>query len=181
MKFMTNQNLSLNFIRKIVIALILAVFIVTGVNPQVASAAMTSRTNTGEVQLAYVSSGDTDLLGQRIINFRNGILQKVEPKVVRTYTVVATAYSSTPDQTDDTPCLTANGYDVCEANVENIIAANFLKLKTKVRIPDLYGDQIFTVQDRMHPRFDNRIDLWKTDRARAIEFGKRLVKIEVIE
>ena len=95
--------------------------------------------------------------------------------------MVATAYSSTVDQCDSTPCITASGMNVCDRNTEDVIAANFLKFGTKVRIPELYGDKVFTVQDRMNPKFDHRIDLWKTSRNRAITFGKRLVKIEVIK
>lgn len=94
--------------------------------------------------------------------------------------VTATAYSSTVDQCDSTPCITANGYNVCEANKENVIAANFLRFGTKVLIPDLYGDTVFTVQDRMHPRFSSRIDLWKTSRHSAIQFGAQRVKIIVL-
>src|SRR3989344_2541065 len=41
----------------------------------------------------------------------------------KTLVVMATAYSSTPDQTDDTPCITATGYDICN-QTKNVIAVS---------------------------------------------------------
>ena len=56
-----------------------------------------------------------------------------------TTTRIVTAYSSTPDQTDATPFITANGTTVHDG----IIAANWLKFGTRVRIPDMFGDKVF--------------------------------------
>jgi 3D (Asp-Asp-Asp) domain-containing protein len=89
---------------------------------------------------------------------------------------MVTAYSSTPDQTDDTPFITANGTRVRDG----IIAANWLKFGTRVRIPEMYGDKIFIVTDRMHPRFDERVDIWMETREEAIVFGARRLTIEVL-
>ncbi len=94
--------------------------------------------------------------------------------------VVATAYSSTVDQTDNSPCITANGFNVCEHNVEDVIAANFLPMGTRVRFPELYGDRIFTVRDRMNKRFSDRVDFWKKSRADAKRFGVKRVRIEIV-
>src|SRR3989338_1243839 len=69
---------------------------------------------------------------------------KPELKVIKTYSVRATAYSSTPDQTDDTPFITANGTYV----KDGIIAANFyvdgyrVPFGTLVRIPEIYGEKV---------------------------------------
>lgn len=108
---------------------------------------------------------------------------KYDPfKVVAKRVVVATAYSSSVDQTDDTPCITANGFNVCDNGIEEVIANNGLKFGTKIRIPALYGDRIFTVHDRMNSRYGgNRIDLWMTSRERAIDFGAKKVEIEIVE
>jgi 3D (Asp-Asp-Asp) domain-containing protein len=95
--------------------------------------------------------------------------------------VTATAYSSTVAQTDSSPCTTANGYNVCKANQEDVIAANFLPFGTKVKFPDVYGDKIFTVQDRMHPRFNKRVDLWMKTTDKARKFGVKKIKMHVVE
>lgn len=95
------------------------------------------------------------------------------------YTIVvpATAYNSEPGQTDDTPFTTAWQTPVRDG----IIAANFLPFGTKVKIPDLYGDKIFIVEDRMNARYDKRIDIWMEHHGDAIKFGLRNVKLEIYE
>ena len=99
---------------------------------------------------------------------------KIEAKEVRT--VKATAYSSTPDQTDDSPFTMANGKRVHDGAV----AANFVPFGTKVRFPELYGDKVFTVEDRMHKRFSDRVDIWMGTRSEAMRFGIQNVTMEIL-
>ncbi|HMB26235.1 MAG TPA: hypothetical protein VKP03_02355 [Patescibacteria group bacterium] len=129
----------------------------------------------------FNNSGEEDLLRGKFQEYDEYKKNKLTDNALKSFTVVATAYSSTIAQTDSTPCITADGFNVCRHNKEDIIAANFLPLGAKIMIPDLYGDKIFIVHDRMNPRYNYRIDLWKTDRNRAITFGKRLVKIKIVE
>ena len=99
-------------------------------------------------------------------------------KIIKTIKVVVTAYSSTPDQTDSTPFITASGKHVAEI----IIANNMLPLGTKVLIPSLYGDEIFTVGDRMASyKSKYHIDLWMPNRALAVNFGVKTAEIEVLQ
>jgi len=102
-------------------------------------------------------------------------------KVISTSVHVMTAYNSEPGQTDDSPCITANGFNVCKSGVEDTIAANFLKMGTKVRIPELFGNRIFTVRDRMNQRHATRVDVWMVSKSDAIKFGVKKAKIEVVE
>lgn len=102
---------------------------------------------------------------------------------LQTVWVIATAYSSEAAQTDDTPCIPADGYDLCahyeEYGEGNTIAANFLPLGAQVKIPDLYGDKIFIVHDRMNKRYGTgRIDIWMPTREEAVAFGVKRFKIE---
>ena len=92
-----------------------------------------------------------------------------------------TAYNSIPGQTDDTPCITANGFDVCAHGVEDTVAANFLKFGTKIKIPEVFGDRVFIVRDRMNKRYTNRVDIWMLNRDDALKLGKRLAKIDILE
>lgn len=94
----------------------------------------------------------------------------------KTITVVATAYNSLPEQTDDTPFTTANGSTVHRGTV----ASNFLPFGTYVTFPDLYGDRLFVVEDRMNARYGKgRIDLWFEDYGEAVDFGVQKIKMEV--
>jgi len=99
-------------------------------------------------------------------------------KADKTIKVVITAYSSTPDQTDDTPFITASGKYVRAG----IIANNMLPFGTKIKIPKLYGDQIFVVEDRMNRRkSDYHIDIWMPTKTSALNFGVKTAEIVVLE
>lgn len=109
-----------------------------------------------------------------------GTLPVSEEAVPRkTFKIPITAYTSEVGQTDSTPCITASGMDVCKRNQEDIVAANFLPIGTRVRIPELYGDRIFTVQDRMNKRYDKHMDVWLKDLKEAKKFGLKYSTIEV--
>lgn len=94
----------------------------------------------------------------------------------KTYIVPSTAYSSTVDQTDDTPFITAMGTHVRDG----VVAANFLPFGTIIKIPDYFGDKTFIVEDRMNKRYDFRIDLWFSTRQEAKQWGIRTIKIEIV-
>lgn len=106
--------------------------------------------------------------------------EKVE-KIIKVSTNTITAYNSEAAQTDSSPCITANGFNVCKHGIEDTIAANFLPFGTKVKIPDLFGDRVFVVRDRMNKKHPNRVDVWMQDRSDAIKFGVKVAKIQVIE
>lgn len=98
-----------------------------------------------------------------------------QSKVPNTIMTTLTAYSSTPDQTDNTPFITASNTRVRDG----VIASNFLAFGTKVKIPSLFGDKIFTVEDRMAKKHSDKIDIWFPERHSAKRFG--VVKdIEVV-
>ena len=92
-----------------------------------------------------------------------------------TMQVSATAYNSLPGQTDDTPFTTASG----TRTRHGVIAANFLPIGTRIKIPELYGDQVFMVEDRMNPRYWEKIDIWMESYQEAIAFGHQSLTIEV--
>jgi 3D (Asp-Asp-Asp) domain-containing protein len=95
---------------------------------------------------------------------------------LKTYTVWVTAYSSTPEETDDTPFITASNSMVRDG----IIALNFLPFGTKVRIPKLFGNRVFTVEDRMHYRKSGFADIWMPSKEAAIAFGISRAEIVVV-
>ena len=97
---------------------------------------------------------------------------------IKTKKITATAYSSTPDETDDSPFITASGTWV----YDGVIASNFLPFGTKVRFPELFRDKVFTVDDKMHKRFtDTRVDIWFPDKESAKKFGIKETIMEILE
>ncbi len=80
----------------------------------------------------------------------------------KTLTMRITAYSSSPDETDSTPFITASGMTVRDG----IVASNVLPFGTKIKMPALFGEKIFTVEDRMSRRMKNVVDIWITSKAK---------------
>jgi 3D (Asp-Asp-Asp) domain-containing protein len=104
---------------------------------------------------------------------------RYEVKSVSMHTI--TAYNSLASQCDSTPCYAASGFNLCKNNTEDVIAANWLPFGAKVRIPSLFGDRVFTVEDRMNRRFPDYVDVWMKDRGDAIRFGTMDAMVEVVE
>lgn len=99
-------------------------------------------------------------------------------QVNRKIKMTITAYSSTPEQTDSTPFITASGSTVGDG----IVANNLLSFGTRVRLPELYGDKVFVVEDRMHSKKGNyHLDIWFSDTDQAKEFGSETTYVEILE
>lgn len=113
--------------------------------------------------------------------FQNTLPVNDDIKVISAGTHPITAYNSEASQCDAAPCITANGFNVCEHGKEDTIAANWLEFGTKVRIPELFGDRIFIVRDRMNKRYKDSADIWFKSKTDAIRFGFKIAKIEVLE
>jgi len=124
--------------------------------------------NTSGISQAFVQENSSPTLT------KNKIVRTETDR--KTYKVSVSAYSSTPDQTDDSPFITAQGTYVRDG----IVATNFLPFGTKIKIPDAFGDKIFTVEDRMNKRYWYNVDIWFPAREPAKEFGRKTLTIEVI-
>jgi len=99
-------------------------------------------------------------------------------KPPKTLKMIVTAYSSTPWETDGDPFITASGKRV----EQGIVANNLLPFGTQIRIPELYGDEIFVVQDRMHWRKGYyHLDIWFSEHSEAKKFGAKTTYIEVLD
>lgn len=101
-----------------------------------------------------------------------------EPKVVRKLPVVVTAYSSSIWETDNNPYITAAGTWVRDG----IVANNKYPFGTKIRFPEIYGDKIFVVEDRMSWKKGNyHFDIWLPSYWEAKSFGAKRTYIEILE
>lgn len=100
----------------------------------------------------------------------------VTPPAVITKRVWLTAYSSSVDETDDTPFITASGAHVRAG----IVATNFLPFGTKIKIPSVFGENIFVVEDRMHPRKQGIVDIWMPSKKEALRFGSFKADIVIV-
>ncbi len=90
----------------------------------------------------------------------------------RTITGTLFAYSSTYDQTNGNPFITASGQTVHDG----VIANNCLPLGQEVRI----NEKDYVVLDRMAARYGcNHFDVWHATRAEAIQFGRQVATVEI--
>ena len=130
---------------------------------------------------ANASQKEAAVLEEFISESPEGKLLSVEPDPDRVVPGVITAYTSTPDQTDDSPFIAASGKHV----YDGMIAVNGLPFGTRIKIPELYGDKIFTVDDRMNKRYSCRatrcrLDIWlDTTKKEAKKFGVKKFTVEV--
>lgn len=101
-------------------------------------------------------------------------------KQIKTLEVLATAYNSVPEQTDDTPFEAAWG-DILTPDMQSIAVSKDLldmglKQYSKVKISGLPGE--FVVLDKMHSRWEKKIDIYMgTDIDEALQWGIKKVKI----
>lgn len=101
-----------------------------------------------------------------------------KPQVIKRLKVIITGYSSSTFETDGDPYITASGTRVREG----IVANNLLPIGTKIKIPELYGDKIFVVEDRMHwKKGPYHIDIWFPSYWQAKSFGAKTSYIEILE
>jgi|GEM_PF-943654 3D (Asp-Asp-Asp) domain-containing protein len=107
---------------------------------------------------------------------QTAILQSSSSNGTSSRWVTVTAYSSTVDQCDSSPFITASGTRVHDG----IIATNLLAFGTKVKFPSIYGDKIFTVEDRMNKRYTDRADIWFETREEAIKFGVKRLEMVIV-
>ncbi len=117
-----------------------------------------------------------------IVLFQNNILAPLsllpEPQINKRIRAIITAYSSSPLQTDDSPNITAAGTYV----KDGIIANNYYSFGTKIRIPQIFGDKVFIVEDRMNWRKSNsHFDIWFPEYWQAKNFGVQYEYIEILE
>ena len=118
-----------------------------------------------------------DALAEEAIIIEQAIYPVIKEKQPRSaFQARLTAYSSTVDQCDGNPFITASGATV----KDGIVATNCLPFGTRLKIPSIFGDKIFTVQDRMSWRYGCAgVDIWFPDRASAMRFGKAYAEVFV--
>ena len=101
---------------------------------------------------------------------------QIKIEVVKSYMGELTAYTSREEETDDTPTIGADGTEVHWG----VVATNAYSFGTKMRFPDVFGDEIFVVTDRMNSRYKHRIDIWFPAYELADDFGLQNTRVEIV-
>ena len=134
-----------------------------------------------ESQIIKILNPEVILFERNRLN-PNHLPENDEREIAYVKMIIFSAYNSEVGQCDDTPCVTANGFNVCKHDIEDTIAMNGIKLGTKIRIPELFGERVFEVRDRMNARYSsNRADIWMKNKKDAKQFGVRLARVEILK
>ncbi|MBI3896272.1 MAG: 3D domain-containing protein [Acidobacteria bacterium] len=89
------------------------------------------------------------------------------------FRAIVTAYSSSPDETEGDPLITASG-----ATVRKGIVACSRDYPFGTRF--LIDGEVYECLDRLAPHYDDRIDIWMPSKEEALEHGKKELLIKVV-
>lgn len=96
------------------------------------------------------------------------------------------SYNAVEGQTDDSPCITASGYNIClgvgrfsnPSRKSDIVANNCYPFGTQVEI----AGELYEVQDRMNSRYGcDYWDILKPTLEESLEWGIKRLDIKVYE
>lgn len=99
-----------------------------------------------------------------------------------TFKATVTAYNSIPEQTDGSPCIAADGTDICRLERLGLhsCATWRVPLGTTIRIHG-YGDCV--VHDRTARKYGDRIDIYFGGADKILEakaFGKKTLEVTIL-
>lgn len=97
------------------------------------------------------------------------------PVVVEVLTAEVTAYTASPDETDDTPEITASGARVADGQVA---CPGRYPFGTRFEI----AGRVYVCEDRMNLRYrdGNHFDVFVGSKAAAYEFGRKTLTVKVL-
>jgi len=100
-------------------------------------------------------------------------------RVKKAFYTTVTAYSSSPDETSGDPFITASG----DRTGDGVMAHQYLPFGTKVRFPELFGEKIFIIKDRLHEKHTSpyHFDMWMQSKTEAKAWGARQIKVEILD
>lgn len=110
------------------------------------------------------------------------IEEEEKEKSIRRW-VRLTAYAPLDPNAQEGMCFSGNPSITALGTLprDGVVAANFLPFGTKIKIPSLFGDKVFTVEDRMSSRFQNTVDIVVSSQREARSFGVKSAYIEILK
>jgi len=99
----------------------------------------------------------------------------IEWTLLRTFLV--TAYNAVEYQTDDTPCISASGMNICETDELICACPREFDFGTEFKI----NKKVYNCQDRLHIQYNDRIDLLMHTMKEAKEFGIQEMEVFIIK
>jgi len=98
--------------------------------------------------------------------------------------VYATAYTSTTSQTDNTPCISASGKNICrlyKRGIRTIAVSRDLRRRYPYGSVVIIEGKRYRVEDTMNRRYKHRIDIYfGKDHKKAYRWKNRVVQIRMV-
>ena len=174
-----------------VVSLFAIVFSTVSATPALPSSLMASQAvkvalSSQVVPVAYTASSAASTRAQGV---KRAAAVTAPRNIGRSILLHATAYNSTPGQTDSTPFITATGTHVRPGVValSRDLLGRF-PYGTRISIEDLSGHysgalrgRTFVVEDTMNVRISNTVDVWMESWNEAMSWGYRSVRITVLQ
>ena len=108
---------------------------------------------------------------------KENLPSKIVPQPVVLGKRIITAYTASPEETDNTPCEGAlAGINFCETKLA-IVATNELPFGTRIEI----DGKEYLVADRMNRRYQYRYDILMSSKVEALQFGKQIKEVKIIK
>lgn len=100
--------------------------------------------------------------------------EEVKTEIVYAYT---TAYNTLAYQTDNTPCIGADGTNIC-GRTDVVACPRNIKLGTRVKI----DGKLYQCTDRTNLKYDGRFDIsFDKDLKGALEYGIQFKEITIVQ
>lgn len=113
--------------------------------------------------------------------FAFNVCKKIKPiRVVKKENVTITGYSSSVEETDDTPFITADGSTVKHGYIavsDDLYKTGWTFGKTVL----IQGMGTFVIKDRMNNRISKTIDIWYDSKNKAIKNGSKKATAMLLE
>ena len=105
------------------------------------------------------------------------IFYKLDVETRRNVVATVTGYNTVHAQTDNDPCISASGHNICGR--KNVVACpRSIPLETWIIIDGKY----YQCLDRMNKRFENNFDIsFDKDVLGAINFGRQEKRVIILE
>jgi len=95
----------------------------------------------------------------------------------KTIYALTTGYNTVKEQTDNTPCISASGDNIC-GRKDVVACPRSIELGTQVKINGKY----YLCLDRLAEKYDNRFDIsFDKDMKSAINYGKQYQEVTIYE
>lgn len=112
----------------------------------------------------------------RVIEAEAPIITFSQSKIQELGKMLVTSYNAVADQTDDSPCISASGLNICET--DKLICACPRKYPFGTKF--LIEGQIYFCEDRLHRKYDDRIDLLMKTKEEAKQWGKQWLEVKIV-